>query len=421
MTGINKGHLSKYAILLAVLVLLSALVNFPDHDHVLAESYDVLYVTFIDVGQGDSALLRTSSGTTILIDAGPTSAGQTVVSFLVAEGITTLDVVVMSHNHADHIGGFIDVFGSGIEVSLVLYNGNSCTTVICQNVWSGMSDRDLVPNAVQSGDSYVWGAVSSEILNPQPTATGDENEDSIVMTIAFYRHSLLFTGDIGFMTETRLVNQGLLHRQDVLKVAHHGSAYSTSTEFLNLVKPVNAVISVGASNSYGHPSSDTLSRLADSGANIFRTDFDDNVTFSFSGSEHGSPIETQIFLPVIMSGAAHHLEPPLPDEMPGENVHCQAYGEVEICASVSNANPPRYSNVTVYGRLVINGEPQAGNVMLSTWRYKTTASYCDTGITGPGGLASCERYIGGASAGYPVDIDVIIDGYSVKTGFTPRD
>ena len=421
MTGINGRNKLKYLSLSAVLILFSVLVNAQFVDHVLAQPFDVLHVTFIDVGQGDCALLRTDSGTSILIDAGPRSAGETVVSFLDAEGITTIDVLVLSHNHEDHIGGVVAVLNAGIEVNLVLYNGNDCTTIICQTVWSGLSDRGIVPNAVSAGDSYAWGAVTSEILNPQSTLTKNENEDSIVMTTVFYDHSLLFTGDIGSTTETRLINQGRLGKQDVLKVAHHGSAYSTSMAFLDLIRPSDAVISVGANNTYGHPSPDTLSRLADSGANIFRTDLDGNVTFSFVGFYDDGPSETQVYLPLVLNNVDYTLEPPLPDEIPGENIHCLTEGQVELCASVSNANPPRYSSVTVYGRLVINGEPQAGKPMYTTWHYKTTTSYCDSGITGSGGLASCERSIGGASAGYQVDIAVVIEGYSVVTSFTPTD
>jgi competence protein ComEC len=421
MMGFNKRYKLKYLSLCAAILLLAILLNAHLVDYVQAQPFDILHVTFIDVGQGDSALLRTDTGTSILIDAGPRSAGETVVAFLDSEGITTLDVVVLSHNHADHIGGFVDVFDSSIEVGLVLYNGNACTTIICQTVWSGMSERGIVPTAVHSGDAFIWGTISSEILNPQSTPTNDENEDSIVMTTVFYGHSLLFTGDIGFMTENHLVNQGRLAKQDVLKVAHHGSAYSTSSAFLDLVRPNEAVISVGANNTYGHPSDETLNRLADSGANIYRTDLDGNVTFSFIGFYDDGPRETQVYLPLIINHAGNDFEPPLPDEMPGENIHCHTDGQVELCASVSNANPPRYSSVTVYGRLVINDQPQAGKPMFTTWHYKSTTSHCDGEITGSGGLASCARSIGGASAGYQVNIDVMIVGYSVTTSFTPTD
>jgi len=107
--------------------------------------------------------------------------------------------------------------------------------------------------------------------------------------------------------------------------------------------------------------------------------------------------------------------------MPGENEQCTNYGSVEICASVSDTSPERYSYVTVYGRLLNNDQPQSVLQMFTVWHYKSSTPACDLGITGADGLASCERYISGASAGYTVNIDVTIDGYSVQTSFTPID
>jgi beta-lactamase superfamily II metal-dependent hydrolase len=421
MKSIHHKLYPKYIFCLAAIIISLAFLIVPLYGQVAAQPTDMLYVTFIDVGQGDSSLLRTSNGINILIDAGPTSAGQTVLSYLNGQSVTSLDVIVMSHNHEDHIGGLITILQSEIQAGNVLYNGNSCTTVTCQNVWAAMANRGIVPSTARAGDSYIWDTLTTTILNPQHAPTGDENEDSIVMNVSFYDHRLLFTGDIGFSTETLLVNQGGLSSVDVLKVAHHGSAYSTSTEFLSAVNPQNAVISVGANNTYGHPNSDTLNRLVASGAYLYRTDFDGNVTFSFTATTQEEPFIRLTYLPLVLleSSTTPPPPPPPPNPMPGENVQCNISGQVEICASVSNASPPRYSYVTVYGRLLINGTPQSGKPMSTSWFYKTTTSYCNDGITGLDGLASCQRYIGGASAGYQVNISVSIDGYSVTTSFTP--
>ena len=417
---------------LGIFLVLFMLFGPPPGEISANRSAETLQVAFIDVGQGDCSLLSTSSGQDILIDAGPESAGSAVVSFLNAQGVTELDVIVISHNHADHIGGLVDLLQSPILVGEVFYNGNACTTLICQAVWAEMGKRGITPQAVDAGDSFSWGPLAAAVLNPQAVPTGDENEDSVVLDLDFFETDLIYTGDIGFATETLLINAGGLGPVEVLKVAHHGSAESSGTAFLGAVAPQAAVISVGASNPYGHPSAETLQRLALSGAAVQRTDLDGDVTFAFS-SDGPLPIEDEVYLPAFRytkKKTPHPTPAPIPtptpvptqtpQPMPGQNVRCSNTANVQICASVSDAHPHQYSYVTVYGRLVVGGGPVQGQAMASTWHYKTTTSYC-SGVTSAGGLASCERTISRATVGYPVAIDVTINGYSVTTSFTPID
>jgi len=110
-----------------------------------AQLNGTLQVSFIDVGQGDSILLKASDGTHVLVDAGQPWAGPTVVAYLQTEGIEHIDVVVMSHGHADHIGGLIALFQSDISVGSVIYNGQPCTTGTCAKVWAEMGKRSLTP------------------------------------------------------------------------------------------------------------------------------------------------------------------------------------------------------------------------------------------------------------------------------------
>ena len=290
----SKKHTAWFIILVLIVFLFST------HEVTTAQPVETLVVTFIDVGQGDSSLLRTSSGTDILIDAGPESAGETVLSFLTAEGITELDVIVISHNHADHLGGLVEVLQSPITVGQILYNGNDCTTLICQDVWAEIGKRGMTPQAVDAGDSFTWGSVTTAVLNPQTTATGDENEDSIVMHVDFYEVDLLYTGDIGSAAETTLLDSGALIPIELLKVAHHGSDASTSSEFLTAVTPQVAVISVGAENAYGHPGEETLNRLVDLEIAVHRTDLEGTLTFTFL-PEGFAPEPILIYFPLIRS------------------------------------------------------------------------------------------------------------------------
>lgn len=438
----RKNRRPEYFIFSVVVFFLFALILECKVNPVSAQSNEELLISFIDVGQGDSSLLSTSKDIDVLIDGGPSSAGQTVLSYILSQGIDDIEVVILSHQHADHIGGLIEVFESSIPIDLVLYNGNTCTTQTCFELWDAMSQRGISPSAVEEGDSFQWGSLSAFVLNPQDNSTGDENEDSVVMLIEFFSNEFLYTGDIGFSTEETLIEHGYLRSPiEILKVAHHGSAYSTSDNFLNVVNPLNAVISVGE-NSYGHPSVETISRLNDSGAMIYRTDINSNITFTYYQSDND---EILVYVPVVFIFESEPKPEPTPtwthmptltytptptttptitptptptDPMPGENVQCETYGNAEICASVSDAHPQQHSYVTVYGRLMINNVGQQGKTMTSAWHYKTTTSYCD-GITNSGGLASCEGFISRATIGYCVAIDVSIGAYNITTSFTP--
>jgi len=418
---VNRHHkktIRSFTQIIIVLFLVFTVSHTPRDVIVSAQASDQLKVTFIDVGQGDSSLLSTSSGTDILIDGGPITSTKPALKYLNDNGVTQLDVMVISHLDADHIGGLVDVLKSSIDVDTVIYSGNTiCTTNICQSLWEELNNRGLTPTAVAAGDAYQWGAISSTIINPGPTLTGDQNKDSVVMYVDFGATNILYTGDITDTVEKDLVNQGYLHSTDILKVAHHGSKDSTCTEFLTATTPSIAVISVGENNSYGHPGAETLQRLTDVGATIYRTDLDGDVVFTFD--ESGSEVMDQYqYLPLFRYGAGSSQTP---DPMPGENVQCSTTKNVEICVSVSDDSPVQNSDVTVYGRLVINGVPQSGKAMQTAWHYKSTTSHCDSGITDSGGLADCTRSIGRASIGYEVIIDVSISGYSVSTSFTPSE
>jgi len=121
-----------------------------------------------------------------------------------------------------------------------------------------------------------------------------------------------------------------------------------------------------------------------------------------------------IYLPLVMKAESA----PTPVPLPGENLQCNTVGTAQICATISDMTPDKYSWLIVRGRLLINGQPQVGTQMLTTWHFKTVTQPCNTGTTNADGIAYCQYYIAGAVSGYRVNIDVSIGGHSVTTWFT---
>ncbi|MFI5234094.1 MAG: DNA internalization-related competence protein ComEC/Rec2 [Gemmatimonadales bacterium] len=236
-----------------------------------------LRLDFLDVGQGDAALLRTPHGHAILIDAGPRlegrDAGRRVVApFLAREGIDRLDAVVLSHAHLDHFGGIPAVLDR-VNAALLLEPGEA----VPDSAYLGMLDAAAADGTqwapLRSGDTLRVDGVELVVLHPDTTWAEwglDLNEDSVVLLIHWGAFHALLAGDAGLRAEGRL--RGRVGDIDLLKVGHHGSRTASGVEWLAELKPEVAVVSVGRGNRYGHPAAETLGRLRTAGASVWRTD-----------------------------------------------------------------------------------------------------------------------------------------------------
>jgi competence protein ComEC len=283
---------------LGVLVLFLLVFFYVANSLAAPESND-LVVSFINVGQGDSILIRDPGGFDVLIDGGKSSAGPTVVAYLRQQSVDDIDVMLASHADSDHIGGLIDVLNAtDIPVKAVLYNGYPGDTDTWKNFATAVANDGLTLTPAVFPLTYTWGTTSAQILNP---VTGllnpDQNAASVVVLLVYGQTRFLFTGDIDSTVEATIVARGTPIPAQILKVAHHGSEFSSSEAFLSAVNPEQAIISVGR-NSYGHPSSETIARLLAAGAKIWRTDYKGTILVRTDGLVY-TIRGALIFMPVL--------------------------------------------------------------------------------------------------------------------------
>src|SRR5262245_36165125 len=246
-----------------------------------------LRITFLDVGQGDATFVELPEGPRLLVDAGPGGprrfdVGERVLSpFLWNRPVARLDVVALSHADSDHSGGLAAVFRH-FRVGEFWESGR----------WNARG-KDVLPAVLQSGaprrllsaGQRMWiGNALITVLNPDTVPNVSANDDSLVLRLDWRGVSTLIAGDLGGLGETRMLDRGEPVRVLVLRVAHHGSRFSSTTPFLDAAHPSVAIISVGARNPFRHPTTEALTRLEASGARIYRTDRDGAIVVETDGA-----------------------------------------------------------------------------------------------------------------------------------------
>ena len=234
-----------------------------------------LTVTWLDVGQGDAAVIQ-CGGQSMLIDGGKPEKSSYIYAWLQQHGLSYLDVIVATHVDADHIGGLSGALNYA-SVGTAYCPVTTGTTETFQSFVKYLEQRGKQITVPTAGETFALGGAQVQILGPLHSAE-DSNDNSIVLKVSFGATSFLFTGDAERAEEQDLLNAGVNLQSTVLKVGHHGSDTSTSYPFLRAVAPQYAVISVGAGNSYGHPTEAVLSRLRDAGVTTFRTDMQGEIT-----------------------------------------------------------------------------------------------------------------------------------------------
>ena len=258
-----------------------------------------LTVRVLDVGLGDSILVVAPSGKTVLVDAGPPGAGKKVLDALKRAGVDHLDYFVATHSHADHVGGADEVL-KAVPVGQVFYSGYPQTTREYDDFLKAVQQKNLKLEKATPGTVLDLGdGALLRVLAPiEPffeekdlTAGGNEpNANSVVMRLDYGEFSMLLPGDAEEQTERRMVEKGADFAAAGLKVAHHGSKYATSADFLKRGGFRWAIISTGADNRYGLPSPEALARLKAAGLRLYRTDMQGEITVSTRGQPEDAKV-----------------------------------------------------------------------------------------------------------------------------------
>lgn len=235
-----------------------------------------LVISFIDVGQGDAVLVQ-SGGQSYLVDAGKSEEGPNIVDFLRSRGVESLSGIVVSNPDADHIGGFLDVFDA-FEVQTVYVSGDPKGTATYNAFLRGVREEGSLVEESRAGEAYDWGGTRADVIAPPPGPLFSEtNDNSVGILLTFGLARVLLAGDAEKKSEEYMANGPYVGPLTVLKVTHHGSNTSSTPLFLSRFAPKIAVIQVGADNSYGHPTPETLDRLQRAGAKVFRNDENGDV------------------------------------------------------------------------------------------------------------------------------------------------
>lgn len=239
-----------------------------------------LRVSFVDVGQGDSEFIELPNGETLLIDAGTNETGADVVNYIESLGYSSIDYVVGTHPHEDHIGGLDDVIRT-FDVESVYMPKVTADTRTFEDVLDAVDEKGLTINTAKAGVTLVdVDGLSVKMLAPVLDEYDNTNDYSAVIRIVYDDTSFIFMGDAEQYAEDLITGDV---SADVLKVGHHGSSTSTGGAFLQRVSPSYAVISCGLGNSYGHPHTETIEKLG--GIPVLRTDEMGTIVATSEGSE----------------------------------------------------------------------------------------------------------------------------------------
>lgn len=263
----------------------------------VTDSDKALHVSMLNVGQADATLIQ-YKGKNMLIDTGDVDSRDALVKQLKDKKVKTLDVVLITHPHGDHLGGMAALF-KAFQIKQIYDNGQAANTAMYKNYLKNIKTKNIAYKALKKGDTITLGDdVKFAVLSPGKPFTkentqgvlesGLTNDNSIVCKMTYGTFSIMFTGDAQKEVEEQLLKnyKGAELQANVLKVGHHGSKTSSSPAFVAAVKPADATISCGVNNQYKFPHKPTLDTLKKYHVNVYRTDKDGIISIISDGSSY---------------------------------------------------------------------------------------------------------------------------------------
>ena len=243
----------------------------------------VMEISYLDVGQGDSIYIKVNDFD-ILIDAGPKSSSEKLLSQLKDKNIDDFEMIIATHPHEDHIGGMADVLKE-YDVESFYMPKLSHTTKTFENMVTTISNKGLKIKQIKEGMSFDLGeGAKMEVYSPIYESYEEFNDYSPIMKLTYGDTSFIFTGDAEAHAEEEVVLKYPKDlKADVLKCGHHGSSTSSTEEFLEAVKPEYGVISCGVNNKYGHPHKETLQKISNFNIKVYRTDLQGQIIATSDG------------------------------------------------------------------------------------------------------------------------------------------
>lgn len=244
-----------------------------------------LQVHFIDVGQGDATLIVTSDGKTALIDAGPNSDEDRLLSYLDSKEIEKIDLLFFTHPHEDHIGGG-DAVILQYDIGQIIMPDCTSSSSTFERLLSAAEKKDVYITIAEHGDTFSLAGSQFEIFGPITVPENDANNSSLVIRLSYGDTAFLFSGDAEKSEEEAVLQKYANNLQaDVYQVGHHGSSTSTSQAFLQAIRPSVAVISCGKDNKYGHPHAETLALFQSLQISVYRTDQSGSILLLSDGKK----------------------------------------------------------------------------------------------------------------------------------------